>query len=113
VGRRNVGSEDLPAGHARKRDGDLNSGGAAGSKSLEEAAGHTLSGDSVHPFIPVRTRWPEEQREVREVSACWEALKSNKLKVGEQEYPVAMNTTRGHMVGIEDCSGGWKLQADP
>jgi hypothetical protein len=44
-------------------------------------------------------------------AACWEVLKSNKLKVGEQEYPVAINMTRGHMTGIEDCSGGWKLQA--
>jgi hypothetical protein len=44
-------------------------------------------------------------------AACWGALKSKKLKVGEQEYPVAMNMTRGHMAGIEDCSGGWKLQA--
>jgi hypothetical protein len=44
-------------------------------------------------------------------AACWGALKSDKLKVGEQEYPVAMNTTRSHMTGIEDCSGGWKLRA--
>ncbi len=39
-------------------------------------------------------------------TACWEALKSDKLKVGEQEYPVVMNMTRSHMAGIEDCSGG-------
>jgi hypothetical protein len=44
-------------------------------------------------------------------TACWEALKNGKLKVGEQEYPAVMNTTRSHMAGIEDCSGGWKLRA--
>ncbi len=44
-------------------------------------------------------------------TACWEALESDKLKVGVREYLVVMNTTRSHMAGIEDCSGGWKLRA--
>ncbi len=38
-------------------------------------------------------------------AACWEALESGKLKVGELERPVAMNRTRSHMAGMEDCSG--------
>jgi hypothetical protein len=38
-------------------------------------------------------------------AACWEALKSGKLNVGELEHSVAMNRTRSHMAGMEDCSG--------
>jgi hypothetical protein len=38
-------------------------------------------------------------------TACWEALESGKLKVGELEHPVAVNMTRSHMEGSEDCSG--------
>ncbi len=38
-------------------------------------------------------------------AACWEAMKSNKLKVGEQEYPVMMNTTRSRVERLEGCSG--------
>ena len=30
-------------------------------------------------------------------TACWKALESGKLKVGEIEYPVKMNQTRSHM----------------
>jgi hypothetical protein len=44
-------------------------------------------------------------------AASREALESDKLKVGEREYPVVMNTTRSHMAGIEDCSGSCKLRA--
>jgi hypothetical protein len=44
-------------------------------------------------------------------TACWEALESGKLKVGELEHPVAMNTTRSHMEGIEDCAGSCRLRA--
>jgi len=44
-------------------------------------------------------------------TACWEALESVKLKVGELEHPVAMNTTRSHIEGIEDCSGSCRLRA--
>ncbi len=38
-------------------------------------------------------------------TACWEALGSGRLKVGELEHPMAMNMTRSHMEGSEDCSG--------
>ncbi len=44
-------------------------------------------------------------------TACWEALESSKLKVGQLEHPVVINATRSHMEGIEDCSGGWGLRA--
>jgi hypothetical protein len=44
--------------------------------------------------------------------ACWEALESGKLKVGELEHPVAMNTTKSRMEGIEDCSGSCRLRAE-
>ncbi len=44
-------------------------------------------------------------------AACWGALESGKLKVGEVEHPVAMNRTRSHMAGMEDCSGNCGLQA--
>jgi len=37
--------------------------------------------------------------------ACWDALRSSRLKVGEAEYPVMMNQTRSHMAGKEGCSG--------
>ncbi len=38
-------------------------------------------------------------------AACWEALWSGRLKVGEAEYPTTMNQTRSHMAGEEGCSG--------
>ncbi len=41
-------------------------------------------------------------------TACWEALGSGKLKVGELEYPVKMNQTRSHMANEEDCAEGCK-----
>ncbi len=44
-------------------------------------------------------------------AACWGALERGKLKVGEVEHPVAMNRTRSHMAGMEDCSGNCGLQA--
>ena len=38
-------------------------------------------------------------------SACWEALRSGKLKVGEAEYPTTINQTRSHMASEEGCAG--------
>ncbi len=38
-------------------------------------------------------------------SACWEALRSGKLRVGEAEYPTTINQTRSHMTGEEGCAG--------
>jgi hypothetical protein len=38
-------------------------------------------------------------------AACWEALRSGKLKVGEAEYPTTINQTRSHMAGEEGCAG--------
>jgi hypothetical protein len=47
----------------------------------------------------------------RQPAACWEALQSGKLKVGEMEHPLTMNRTRSHMAGVEGCSGNCGLQA--
>ncbi len=44
-------------------------------------------------------------------AACWEALKSGRLKIGEMEYPTTMNQTRSHMAGEEGCPGSCKLPA--
>ncbi len=41
-------------------------------------------------------------------TACWRALESGKLKVGEIEYPVKVNQTRSHMANEEDCAKGCK-----
>jgi len=44
-------------------------------------------------------------------AACWEALKNDRLKIGETEYPVTMNQTRSHMAGEERCPEGcWHWQ---
>jgi hypothetical protein len=39
-------------------------------------------------------------------TACWKALESGKLKVGEMEYPVKVNQTRSHMANEEYCDKG-------
>jgi hypothetical protein len=44
-------------------------------------------------------------------AACWKALESSKLEIGEMEYPVTMNQTRSHMAGEEGCSGSCRQQA--
>ena len=44
-------------------------------------------------------------------TACWKALESGRLKVGEIEYPVKMNQTRSHMANEEDCARGCKTPA--
>jgi hypothetical protein len=44
-------------------------------------------------------------------AACWEALRSGKLKVGEAEYPTTMNQTRSHMAGEEECAGSCRTPA--
>jgi hypothetical protein len=44
-------------------------------------------------------------------AACWDALGSGRLEVGEMEYPVTMNRTRSHMAGEEDCPGSCRQQA--
>ncbi len=41
-------------------------------------------------------------------AACWEALRSGRLKVGEAEYPTTMNQTRSHMTAEEGCTGNCK-----
>ena len=43
-------------------------------------------------------------------AACWDALGSGKLEVGEMEYPVKMYQTRSHMTGEEGCSGSCRQQ---
>jgi hypothetical protein len=43
--------------------------------------------------------------------ACWDALGSGRLEVGEMEYPVTMNRTRSHMAGEEGCPGSCRWQA--
>jgi hypothetical protein len=42
-------------------------------------------------------------------AACWGALKSGRLRVGEAEYPTTMNQTRSHMAGEEGCSRSCKM----
>jgi hypothetical protein len=44
-------------------------------------------------------------------AACWEALKSGRLKIGEMEYPTTMNQTRSHMTGEEGCFGSCRPPA--
>jgi hypothetical protein len=39
-------------------------------------------------------------------TACWKALESGRLKVGEMEYPVKVNQTRSHMANEEFCDKG-------
>jgi hypothetical protein len=39
-------------------------------------------------------------------TACWKALESGKLKVGEMEYPVKVNQTGSHMANEEYCAKG-------
>jgi hypothetical protein len=39
-------------------------------------------------------------------TACWKALESGQLKVGEMEYPVKVNQTRSHMANEEFCDKG-------
>ncbi len=38
-------------------------------------------------------------------AACWKALESGRLGIGEIEYSVAMNRTRSHMAEVGGCSG--------
>ncbi len=47
-----------------------------------------------------------------QAAACWEAVKSGKLKIGELEHSVIMNATRGHLGGGEDCSRGCGHQVE-
>jgi hypothetical protein len=44
-------------------------------------------------------------------AACWKALESDELEIGEMNYPVTMNQTRSHMAGEEGCSGSCRQQA--
>ena len=46
-------------------------------------------------------------------AACWEALKSGRLKVGEAEYPTTMNQTRSHMTGGDGCTGSCRAPVVP
>jgi hypothetical protein len=45
-----------------------------------------------------------------QATACWEVVESSKLKVGELEHPVVMNTARSQMGGGEEYSRGCILQ---
>jgi hypothetical protein len=46
-----------------------------------------------------------------QLAACWDALESGRLKIGEMEYPVTMNRTRSHVAGEEGCPGSCRQQA--
>jgi hypothetical protein len=46
-------------------------------------------------------------------TACWESLRSGKLKVGEVEYPTTMNQTRSHMASEDGCAGGCRTPVVP
>jgi hypothetical protein len=43
-------------------------------------------------------------------AACWEAVGSGKLIVGEPEHPVIMNAARSHLGGGEDFSRGCRYR---
>jgi hypothetical protein len=43
-------------------------------------------------------------------TACWRALESGWLKIGDMKYPVTVNQTRSHMAGEEGCSGSCRQQ---
>jgi hypothetical protein len=43
-------------------------------------------------------------------AACWKALESGRLEIGEVEYPVTVNQTRSHMASEEGCSGSCRQQ---
>ena len=43
-------------------------------------------------------------------AACWKALESGELEIGEMEYRVTRNQTRSHMAGEEGCSGSCRQQ---
>jgi hypothetical protein len=78
-----------------------------------------MPGDSVSPHVLVHLGRPVEEGEVREIpaavriqaAACWEAVESGKLKIGELEHSVIMNATRSHLGGGEDCSRGCGYRA--
>jgi hypothetical protein len=44
-------------------------------------------------------------------AACWDALESGRLGIGEMKYPVTMKRTRSHMAGEEGCPGSCRQQA--
>jgi hypothetical protein len=46
-----------------------------------------------------------------QLAACWKALESGRLEIGEMEYSVTVNQTRSHMAGEEGCSGSCRQQA--
>jgi hypothetical protein len=46
-------------------------------------------------------------------TACWEASRSGKLKVGEMEYPTTMNQTRSHMASEDGCAGSCRAPVVP
>jgi hypothetical protein len=72
-----------------------------------------LHGYAIVPVLHVWAGWLDEESQLREISAalrvqptaCWEALRSGKLKVGEAEYPTTINQTRSHMASEEGCAG--------
>ncbi len=46
-------------------------------------------------------------------TACWEALRSGKLKVGEVKYPTTMNQTRSHIASEDGCAGSCRTPVVP
>ena len=78
---------------------------------MDEATCSALRGYAIVPILHVRAGWPdEESQKFRQPcgvqpAACWEALRSGKLKVGEAEYSTTINQTRSHMAGEEGCAG--------
>ncbi len=110
--RRYVGAKDLPAGCDRKREGDLSRGEQLDPSHWKKLpAMHCQATQSVLSFmcgLDGRTKMVKYEKFRQpcgiQPAACWRALKSGKLKVGELEHPVAMNRTRSHMAGMEDCS---------
>ena len=116
VGRGRPGTEGLPANRIWKRDRDLSNEGRNGHEAVEETAcEHCMAMQSSLSFMcgpDGRTRKVKYEKFRQpcgvQPEACWEALKSGRLKVGEAEYPTTMNQTRSHMAGEEGCSGSCK-----
>jgi hypothetical protein len=113
MGRRHIRAKDLPTDHDRERKGISAAGEGLDPDHWKRLpAVHCLATQSVLPFmcgLDGRTRMVRYEKFRQpcgiQPAACWKALKSGRLEIGETEYPVVMNKTRSHMAGVEDCSG--------
>ncbi len=107
-------AKDLPTGWIQKRDWNLSDEGTVRREAVGEAACDSLHGNAVISILHVRIGgWTRKVKYEKfrqpcgvQPAACWEALKTGRLKIGEMEYPVTMNQTRSHTAGEERCPEG-------